>query len=195
METAADIDTDAAAMSRLTAGEDMALTELMHRWQDRVASFLLRMTGNHAIAGDLAQETFVRLYQSRMRYQPSASFSSYIFSIAANLARNHHRWSARHPADPMHELQNGGKEPASEDSTPDEVLARGETALAVQRAVQDLPPDLRETLVLFTYHDLGYHEIADVVGCSTKAVETRLYRARHILKEALQYLAPKSALP
>ncbi|RBP38608.1 RNA polymerase sigma-70 factor (ECF subfamily) [Roseimicrobium gellanilyticum] len=187
METGAD--TDASAMSRLAAGEDMALTELMHRWQDRVASFLLRMTGSHATAGDLAQETFVRLYQNRTRYKPSASFSSYIFSIAANLARNHHRWSARHPADPIHELQKDGKEPTIDDSSPDEALARSETADAVQRAVQDLPPDLRETLVLFTYHDLGYHEIASAVGCSRKAVETRLYRARQTLKEKLQHLA------
>jgi RNA polymerase sigma-70 factor (ECF subfamily) len=193
METATDM--DAAAMIRMAKGEDLALSELMGRWQDRIATFLLRMTGNHATAQDLAQETFVRLYQSRARYKPSASFPSYLFSIAANLARNHLRWNARHPVESMQDVQNDGIEPASEDSGPDEVLAQSETARAVQRAVQDLPTDLRETLVMFTYHDLGYHEIAAAVGCSAKAAETRLYRARQILKERLQHLAPTSARP
>jgi RNA polymerase sigma-70 factor (ECF subfamily) len=186
-------DMDATAMKRLAAGEDLALSEIMGRWSERVAAFLLRMTGNHAAATDLAQETFVRLYQSRARYKPTASFSSYLFSIAANLARNHLRWSARHPAETMKDLQHGGTEPASEDSSPDEALAEAETARAVQEAVQTLPADLRETLVLFTYHELGYHDIAAAVGCSAKAVETRLYRARQLLKERLQHLAPASA--
>jgi len=187
MESAGD--TDAAAMSRLAAGEDSALTELMHRWKGRVASFLLRMTGNHATAGDLTQETFVRLYQSRARYKPAASFASYLFSIAANLARNHHRWQARHPVEALQDRLAGDSEPVSMELPPDEALANSETSHAVQRAVQGLPPDLRETLVLFTYHDLGYHEIAVAIGCSPKAVETRLYRARQVLKEKLQHLA------
>ena len=73
----------------------------------------------------------------------------------------------------------------SEEPSPDEALEQSE----LSRAVQSLAPDLRETLVLFTYHDLGYHEIATAAGCSPKAVETRLYRARQILKEKLQHLA------
>lgn len=177
---------DAIAMSRLAMGEDLALNDLMRRWQDRISAFLLRMTCNHTVACDLTQETFVRLYQSRARYKPTASFPGYLFSIAANLARNHHRWSARHPAESIHKLEDDGVEPASDDSTPDEVLAQAEAARAVQSAVQNLPEDLREALVLFTYHELGYHEIAAISNCSPKAVETRLYRARQILKEHLQ---------
>lgn len=179
-------DMDAIAMSRLATGEDLALNDIMLRWQGRIAAFLLRMTCNQAVACDLTQETFVRLYQSCPRYKPTASFPGYLFSIATNLARNHHRWRMRHPAESIHKLEDIGMEPASEDSTPDEVLAQVETARAVQQAVQDLPEELREALVLFTYHELGYHEIATIIGCSPKAVETRLYRARQILKEQLQ---------
>ncbi len=186
-------DSDATAMRRLAAGDDLALNELMHRWQERVAAFLHRMTGNHAAARDLAQETFLRLYQSRTRYKPSASFSSYLFRIASNLARNHHRWQARHPSEPIQALQDCGREPASEDDSPDEALAHEEITRAVQLAVQSLPADLREALVLFTYHDLGHHDIAAVAGCTPKAAETRLYRARQILKEKLQGLASGSA--
>lgn len=188
-------DPDVIAMSRLADGEDLALNDLMNRWQHRVAAFLLRMTGNHAAACDLAQETFVRLYQGRSRYKPSSSFSSYLFSIASNLARNHHRWLERHPAGSVQEMEDAGTDPASDDPGPDEALAQSEMSRAVQRAVQSLPPDLRECLVLFTYHDLGYHEVAAATGCSPKAVETRLYRARQMLKEKLKNLAPASTSP
>lgn len=184
---------DAAAMQRLAAGEDLALNDIMRRWQDRVASFLLRMTGDHAAAFDLAQETFVRLYQGRARYKPAASFSSYLFTIAANLARNFHRWKTRHPAVATELTDDDPASPVSADPPPDEALAQSETSRAVQAAVQDLPHDLRETLVLFTYHDLGYQQIGAVVGCSPKAVETRLYRARQLLKEKLKHLSPNSS--
>ncbi|QIF01776.1 RNA polymerase sigma factor [Roseimicrobium sp. ORNL1] len=182
-------DADAEAMQRLAQGEDLALSEIMHRWKDRIAAFLFRMTGNHAASMDLAQETFVRVYQSRTRYKATAPFPSFIFSIAANLARNHHRWLSRHPSDSIQVLEELDREPKSNDCTPDEALAQSETSRAVQRAIQALPPDLREALVLFTYHDLGYHEIAGSLGCSAKAVETRLYRARQLLKEKLQHLS------
>lgn len=187
MDTTTDM--DAIAMERLASGEDFALNDLMRRWHDRVAAFLLRMTCNQSVACDLTQETFVRLYQNCTRYKPTASFPSYLFRIAANLARNHHRWHVRHPAESIHKLEDIGMEPASEASTPDEALAQVDTARAVQRAVRNLPEELRETLVLFTYHELGYHEIAAISGCSPKAVETRLYRARQILKGSLQDLA------
>jgi RNA polymerase sigma-70 factor (ECF subfamily) len=177
---------DADAMLRLAAGDDLALNDLMHRWRDRVAAFLLRMTGDHATSCDLAQETFVRLYQSRQRYKPGASFASYIFSIAANLARNFHRWRVRHPTESMESLEKAADVPASGDVSPYQALVQSESARAVQAAIRALPSDLRETLVLFTYHDLGYHEIACIVGCSAKAVETRLYRARQMLKEKLR---------
>lgn len=185
---------DAEAMARLAAGEDLALNELMQRWQERIVAFLMRMTGNQATAYDLTQETFVRLYQSCARYQPSASFSSYLFCIAANLSRNHHRWSKRHRTESLQALDQKELTIKSEDLQPDESLSKSELDQAVQHAVQSLPTDLRETLVLFTYHDLGYHEIATIVGSSPKAVEMRLYRARQSLKESLQHLAPPTSL-
>ena len=89
--------TDAELMAGLAAGEDLALSLLMHRWRDRVASFLHKMTGHPDIAADLVQETFVKLYLARNRYRPAGKFSTYLFAIAANLGRNQARWHARHP--------------------------------------------------------------------------------------------------
>jgi RNA polymerase sigma-70 factor (ECF subfamily) len=183
------LDADVAAMQRLAAGDDIALNEIMSRWQQRVASFLRRMTGCDATACDLAQETFVRLYLSRGRYKPGASFASYLFRICTNLARNHHRWIKRHPSEPLEALQEAGVEPASGVATPDAVLSEADTVQAVKRALQQLPADLREPLVLFTYEEMSYADIAAVLDCSAKAVETRIYRARQFLKGKLAHLS------
>ena len=88
---------DRADMEKLQAGRDTALNDLMERHAAPVFHFLCRMTGSEADANDLAQETFVRVFKSAKTYRPEQKFSSWLFTIAANLARNHFRWRARHP--------------------------------------------------------------------------------------------------
>lgn len=183
---------DTAAMQRLAAGDDLALNEIMDRWKERICAFLLRMTADHAAAVDLTEETFVKLYHARSRYKPAGSFRSFLFSIAANLARNFRRWRARHPTVAMDDVQSLASEPADRGPTPAKSLERMEIVRAVQHAVQALPRELREAMILFTYHDLGYQEIAVIAGCSSKAVETRIHRARKMLAAALRDLAPLS---
>lgn len=176
-------------MARLAGGDDLALNEIMSRWQDRLTSFLWHMTHDHAASRDLAQETFVRLYQHRHQYRPKAPFPSYLFRISRNLLSNHVRWQSRHPVESLQSMGDQGFDPAASASTPDEALADEETAREVRRAIATLPEDLREALVLFTYQGLGYRQIGDILDCSEKAVETRIYRARQILKEKLAALA------
>lgn len=180
---------DSDLMVRLADGEDDALNILMRRWGDRVIAFLYRMTGRRDVATDLAQETFVKLYQARGRYKPSGTFSTWLFAIAANLARNHARWLRRHPTVSMDDTDAGGEvsfpEPADPSRGPDGVAVGNEIADTVNRAVLDLPQDLREALTLFVHEGLGYADISNILGCSPKGVETRIYRARQILKDKL----------
>ena len=181
---------DVQCMNRLKAGDDLALNDIMARWQTPLVSFILRYTGNEADARDLAQETFVRVYESRDRYQPGAKFSTWLYTIATNLCRNLARWRQRHPTVPLH---GSGRDDdpglentlAAADSTPADHAALADLASAVRAAVQMLPHDLKTTVLLFEYQELGYDEIAVALACSPKAVETRLYRARKILREAL----------
>ncbi len=183
-------DPDVAAMLRLREGEDLALNEIMERWQRRLTSYLLRLTASESVALDLAEETFVRVYQGRERYRPTGKFSTWLFAIATNLVRHHARWKARHPAvslDAVDSDENPLQIPSG-GLTPDGDLEKHERAVAVRGAVQELPDDLREAVVLFEYEDMSYEEIAAVTGCSRKAVETRLYRARAILREKLRPL-------
>ncbi len=179
-------DADILAMQRLAAGDDLALNEIMHRWQDKVAAFLKRMTGDPDAAVELAQETFVRLYQHCGSYSPTAAFPTYLFRIAANLGRNHHRWRRSHPTVALEDEEHAGSEAPDLQSSPDANMDNGERLHAIDDAIAALPPDLREAMLLFTYEDMSYAQIAEAAHCSSKAVETRIYRARQILKTVLK---------
>src|SRR6187549_905955 len=116
-------------MQALAAGEDTALHGIMDRWRDKVAAFLYRMCGSHETALDLAQETFVRVYQARRRYAPGKPFSTWLFAIAANLARKHARWRARHP-ETAHPHEDTREDTAAD---PAATAAARDTLCAVQR--------------------------------------------------------------
>lgn len=174
-------------MARLAAGDELALSVIMNRWQAKVVSYLTRMTGDHAAAVDLAQETFVRLYQNRERYRPAARFSTYLFSISTNLARNHARYKARHPTSPI-DHENSFEEPCDSGPTPVEIAVSVERIRIIHTALAALPVPLRSAILMFVDHDMSYAEIAEVEKCSAKAIETRIYRARQILKEQLSTL-------
>lgn len=183
---------DLDCMARLAGGEDLALNELMDRWSERVAAFLFRMTGNWSVAADLAQDTFVRVYQARHSYRPNHRFSTYLFTIASNLAKNHLRWKARHPTVSLDETDEeaGARvpEPADPAKGPDEAAAHAERARAIRQALLSLPTGLREIMALFLEEGLSHADIAKLLGCSTKAVETRVYRARQLLRDRLKHL-------
>lgn len=184
---------DSELMQQLANGDDLALNALMDRWGGRVTAFLHKMTGERTAALDLAQETFVRLYQARARYRPSGNFSTWLFAIAANLARNHARWKTRHPTvsldTPPEEGAAAPAETTDPHPSPEEAAETAETTRAVHAAFLRLPQDLREVMTLFVFEGMGYADIASVAGCSSKAVETRIYRARRMLREELGDLA------
>jgi len=144
--------------------------------------------GNHEDALDLTMETFVRVYESRHRYSPSARFARWLFTIATNLARNHVRWKQRHPEVA---LETDEEENSLLDDLADDApcasgqLEAKERVTAVKRAISELPSDLRTAILLFEYEGLSHSDIGAIEGCSAKAVETRLYRARQLLEKKL----------
>ena len=192
MSTATETDAlDRADMEKLQAGHDAALDDLMERHATPVFHFLCRMVGNEDDANDLAQETFVRVFKSAKSFRASEKFSTWLFTIAANLARNHLRWRARHPnvsldaENPETEQSIGSTLPANSPA-PNETALVEERASAVRRAVQKLPEDLREAIVLCEWQELSLAEAAAILETTPKAVESRLYRARGILRERLK---------
>jgi RNA polymerase sigma-70 factor (ECF subfamily) len=182
---------DRADMERLIAGHDAALNDLMERHASPVFQFLCRMVGNEDDANDLAQETFVRVFRARTSFRTNEKFSTWLYTIAANLARNHFRWRARHPNVSL-EAETGNSEQTLGATLPANGPAPNEQALAAERdtavrdAVGKLPDDLREAIVLCEWEERSLAEAAAILETTPKAVESRLYRARGILRERLK---------
>jgi RNA polymerase sigma-70 factor (ECF subfamily) len=182
---------DRADMERLAAGHDAALNDLMERHATPVFHFLCRMVGNEDDANDLAQETFVRVFRARASFRTSEKFSAWLFTIAANLARNHFRWRSRHPnvsleAETGDSEQTLGSTLPANDPAPNEQALTVERAKALRTAVNKLPEDLREAIVLCEWEERSVAEAAAILEATPKAVESRLYRARQILRERLK---------
>lgn len=181
---------DARDMARLAGGHQAALNDLMDRHAERLFHYLVRSLQDEDDANDLAQETFVKVYQHRAKFDPSQKFTTWLYAIASNLVRDRYRWRARHPQVSM-DAENEQSDTSFKDSlraadaTPDEQMQAGERAEAVRKAVAALPEELRQPLILAVYQGLPQAEIAVILQCSVKAVETRIYRARQQLRTVL----------
>ena len=187
----------------LQQGEAAALNRLIARWQRPLHSFAYRYCQNQADAEDVVAQTFVKLYQQRLRLRPDTRLSAWLFTTLTNFCHNHHRWKARHPTTPLNAApdQNGAapvqgfiqSQVSCEQLSPDQNLEHDETLEQVRTAINSLPHDLKVTILLHHYDQLPYREIAAITGCSERGVETRLYRARQRLRDALIRVLPQVA--
>ena len=174
---------DSEIVRQIQSGEATAFDELMRRYKRPVMNFVFRMLGNAEDAEDIAQDVFVHAYQKLDTYRTETKFSTWLFAMARNAAIDRMRWHARHPTESIASTP----EIAMPSGTAQEVGAReigGQIAAAVAR----LPEDQRTALVLCEYQGMSYAEIAGVMRCSQKSVESRLYRAKQTLREALRHL-------
>lgn len=181
---------DTQDMARLAGGHDAALNELMERHGEKLFHYLVRCLQDEEEAADLAQETFVRVYQHRARFDSGQKFSTWLYTIASNLVRDRYRWRARHPQVSLNaEHEETGTELSARlvhpDATPREFLETTERVAAIRDAVAALPEELRIPLLLAEYEDKPQGEIAQILSCSVKAVEARIYRARKQLRASL----------
>lgn len=182
---------DRTDMERLMAGHDTALNDLMERHATPIFHFLCRMVGNEDDANDLAQETFVRVFRARAQFRLKDNFSTWLYTIAANLARNHFRWRTRHPnisldATEKDSEQTVGDVLPAQGASPGEQIAIAERATIVRAEVARLPEDLREAIVLCEWEERTMAEAAAILQTTPKAVESRLYRARKVLRDRLK---------
>lgn len=186
-------DPDRISMARLADGHDAALNDLMDRHGEKLFNYLVRSLQSEEEAEDLAQETFVRVFRNRARFDARQTFSSWLYAIASNLVRDRYRWRTRHPQVSLdaQDEATGARfvdRLKSGDGSPTDNLESVERAEAVRRAVAALPVELRQPLILAEWEAKSQAEIGVILGCSAKAVETRIYRARKQLRAALQPL-------
>jgi len=180
---------DRADMERLAGGHDAALNALMERHAGPVYQFLFRMLNDEEDANDLAQETFTRVYRHRERYD-GGKFTTWLYTIASNLARNEYRRRGRHPnvsldAECSEEGGTLGETLKSNAAEPGEEADAGERRLAVRRAVDELPTELKEAIVLCEWEEMSAADAAKVLNTTARGVESRLYRARQRLRQQL----------
>lgn len=192
MDTTTDPDAlDRADMAHLVEGDDLALNRLMARHTASVLRLLAYLVGNPDDACELAQETFARVYRARERYRPRERFQPWLFTIAANLGRNHLRWKSRHPVLSLdvEQGQDGhtlGDSLAASDFDPRQAAVAADRVRAVRAAVAELPVHMGQALTLCEWEDLPVAEAARVLRMTPKAVESLLYRARARLRERLR---------
>lgn len=179
-------------MLLLKSGDQQAFRELVERHKLSVLNLCLRFVGNRQDAEDLAQEAFMRVFQAAPNYEIKAAFTTWLYRITVNLCLNHQRhkkilrfFSLEQPKAAHHSSQP--RLPDFPDKQrPDTDYEKKELQSIVQQAIQSLPENQRSVLILHRYQDLSYKEIAEVLGTSVSAVESRLHRAKESLRKKLE---------
>lgn len=180
--------TDEEVMLQLQAGDMACYDELVARFKDRLYGFILRMVRNGQTSEDLLQETFLRLYVHRMSYRTIARFSTWIYTIAANLVRSHMRKQNKMPFTDLESDRDDEKprELPDRNRPVDEEVAGRMTVEAIREAMDSLPVEFREVIILREIEELSYEEIVQVLGVPLGTVKSRVNRARGRLKELLR---------
>jgi RNA polymerase sigma-70 factor (ECF subfamily) len=188
-----DPDRDLRLMQLVKEGDMDAFRELVETHQQRVLGTIARMLGDDTEAEDLSQQVFVRVWKSAVRWEPSARFTTWLYTIVRNLVFNESRRRSRRPARSLDEMQDDEEHPRqfadAGMKAPDTTLLDAEMQDAIERAIQELPETQRMAVVLRRYQDVSYEEIAEVLELTVPAVKSVLFRARTELREKLrQYL-------
>lgn len=187
---------DAGLVEECRKGDTTAFDELVRRHKDRIYNVVFRFLGNREDALDVCQEVFVRAYRSLDGFHGRAKVYTWLYSIAANLARNRLRDTSRkgrNQGTSLDALQerapNAVPDPGASANTPRDVAQGHELEAVLQECLEELPDHYRMAFVLRTFEDLSYEEIAEVMGCPAGTVKSRLNQARRILRDRLTELA------
>jgi RNA polymerase sigma-70 factor (ECF subfamily) len=164
---------------RWQRGDPAAFEELVRAWEGPIGRFLYRMTRSVETARDLVQETFARLHSARHSYRDQGHFSTWLYRIALNLARDEARRNRRR-FEPLPDVEMAGNEPLADDGA-----ERNETAAIVSAALADLPPTLREVVLLRHYEGFRFEAMARVLGVPASTLKSRFAVAIGQLTERL----------
>ncbi len=186
-------DLDAALMVRFRNGDELAFAELVERYKRPVFNFVCRQIGMYGDAEDIAQNVFVQIFRSADRYEPSAKFTTWMFTIARNLCLNEFRRRQRHPLQSMNDTSlrkdpNDSSPQFADPSAHSPAIQSADNEIQdrIMSAIQKLPENQRAAVLLCRYEGLSYEDIAKILQISIGATKSLLHRARETLKEELQ---------
>jgi RNA polymerase sigma-70 factor (ECF subfamily) len=177
--------TDEELLAAYRAGDHHSFASLVERYQRELFHFLVRFLGDRAAAEDIFQETFLQVHQSADQFDPQRRFRPWLFTIAANKARDLMRSQARRPTTPLQATINANDDDSGQfidlmqsgDPMPGEAMEREELQKVVQTTVEAMPEHLREILLLSYFHQFPYKEISDILQIPLGTVKSRLHAA------------------
>jgi RNA polymerase sigma-70 factor (ECF subfamily) len=186
------LDYDAELMLRVKDGDNASFAALLEKHRVPVVHFLYRMVQNHAVAEELAQEVFLRVYRSRASYEPTAKFTTWLFRIATHLALNTLRDGKKERAqerldDP--ESQAPARQLSDRRPSIEERLLSEARMDEIRAAIASLPDKQRAAVLMHKYEEMEYAQIAKVLSCSESAVKSLLFRAYESLRAKLAHMA------
>ncbi len=182
---------DAAVVSAFLAGEERAFEELVERYQVRLLNFVYRTIGDREKAEDLVQEVFIRVYRHLHRFDRAKKFSTWVYTIASNLAKNELRNRSRNPLVLFQTIKKNWDDDERplqfEDnaSRPDDLYRKRHLRELVEASVARLPEHHRQVFVLRELEGKSYEEIAEITACNLGTVKSRLNRARNSFAEII----------
>jgi RNA polymerase sigma-70 factor (ECF subfamily) len=188
---AATLDFDAELMLRVKDGDGASFAILLEKHRLPVIHFLYRMVQNQAVAEELAQEVFLRVYRSRESYEPTAKFTTWLFRIATHLALNslrdgkYRRFEERLDDD----SSETPRQVSDHRPTVEQNMVRQARLDEVRRAVAMLPEKQRAAVLMHKYEEMEYSQIAKVLNCSESAIKSLLFRAYETLRARLAHMA------
>lgn len=196
IDAARAMDTDLLAIERIRSGDEQGLVELMERHRESVFRFCYRFVSNETEAADLAEETFVRVFQNASKFRPRAKVVTWIFSIAGNLCRDFLRRGKKRRNDVSLSSTVAGSESLeladvveSDDRSPDQNAIANESLSAIESAIASLPYKLKFPFIFCVLEGHSYDECAEALDTNRKTVEMRIYRARKALRQDLSHLS------
>ena len=184
--------TDAEIMLAVAAGDEAGYNYLVTKYHRQIIHFLFRMVHNEAVAEELAQEVFLRVYRSRESYRAEAKFSTWLYRIATNLAVNHARDTKNERTAQTLELDapdaESGTMPevADDDPNVEQRMLREERMEAIRAQVKALPERQRMAVLMHKYQEMDYRQIGEVLKLSESATKSLLFRAYQTLRERLK---------
>ena len=189
---AAPLDSDAALMIRVKEGDSGSFAALLEKHRLSVIHFLYRMVQNQAVAEELAQEVFLRVYRSRSTYEPTAKFTTWLFRIATHLALN----SLRDGKNERMQVSLDGegadapiRQASDRQPTVEAAMVRQARLEEVRRAIAALPEKQRAAVLMHKYQEMDYGQIAKILNCSESALKSLLFRAYETLRVRLAHMA------
>ncbi len=171
---------------RIQQGDEMAFTEIVRMYKDKIVNYLCQLTGDYQLAVELSQETFMRVYFKANRYKPFAPFSSWIYAIASNLAKTEIKKMRKVSTVPLELIQNRIPiERSSSDNSDSELTAE------LRKALNSLHPRYKIPVILKDIEGFSQEEIAEILKKPLGTIKARISRGRNYIKKELERSCPK----